>query len=68
MQEGAGVAIIPTHCVMNELAKKTLFEWKSSKTATASHPVYLAKRGGEKSPKRVELVLNMLKEAKAALG
>ena len=67
-QEGAGVAIIPTHCVIQELENKTLFEWKSAKSIVASNPVYFARRVGEKSPKRVELVVNMLKEAKATLG
>ena len=67
-QEGAGVAIIPTHCVMAEIEKKVLHEWKPSKNATAINPIYFAKRIGEKYPKRVELVINLLKEAKATLG
>ncbi len=66
-QEGAGVAVIPTHCVFKELADKTLLEWKPSKTV-ASSPVYFAKRIGSKSPKRVELVVEMLKQAKEILG
>jgi len=67
-QEGAGVAIIPTHCIAKELAAKTLIEWKSSKGTIASSPVYLAKRIGENFPKRVELVVNLLKQAKHSLG
>lgn len=67
-QEGAGVAIIPTHCVFKELEDKTLVEWKSAKTVVASNPVYFAKRIGEKQSKRVELVVTMLKQAKAELG
>lgn len=67
-QEGAGVAVIPTHCVFEELKTKALLEWKPSKTVLATNPVYFAKRIGEKQPKRVELVVNMLKQAKADLG
>ena len=67
-QEGAGIAIIPTHCVMTELENRVLYEWKPTKNIVAVNPIYFAKRIGEKYPKRVELVINMLKEAKAALS
>ena len=64
IQEGAGVGVIPTHCVSAELQKKQLFEWKVSKAVEASHPVYIARRVGEALPKRVELVIGMLLESK----
>jgi len=34
-QNGAGVAVIPTHCVQMDLDLKNLVEWKSSKSITA---------------------------------
>jgi DNA-binding transcriptional LysR family regulator len=65
-QEGVGLAIIPTHCVASELAKKSLVEIAVKRTA--SSPVHLARRTGEKLPTRVELVLNLLRKAKQELG
>ena len=69
-QEGAGVAIIPTHCVMDELKAKKLFEWsvQKEKDVSASNPVYIAKRTGEKLPRRCQVVLELLLKAKAELG
>lgn len=63
-QEGAGVAIIPTHCIAGELDRRDLLEWKT-KGVVASHPVYLVRRTGEKLPRRAELVIELLKTAKA---
>ena len=68
IQEGAGMAIVPTHCVAAELANGTLFEYAPLKGTSASNPIYLAKRGGVRSPQRVELVIEMLRSAKAASG
>jgi DNA-binding transcriptional LysR family regulator len=65
VQEGAGVSIIPTHCIGTELQAKTLYEWKPS-NLVAANTVYFAKRVGGKLPKRVELVVTMLKQAKAS--
>jgi len=62
-QEGAGLAIIPTQCVAAELESKALVEL-AVKRGTASRPVHLARRVGEKLPNRVELVLNLLRKAK----
>ncbi len=64
VQEGAGVAIIPTHCLMNELESTALVEWKP-KEAKAASPVYIARRVGEKLPHRAELVIDLLKKSKA---
>jgi DNA-binding transcriptional LysR family regulator len=68
IQEGAGVGVVPTQCVMQDLESQRLHEWKHSKTTQATNPVYIARRIGEKLPKRVELVMEMLKQAKAELG
>ena len=68
IQEGAGVGVIPTHCVQGELKRKALAEWRSSPRIVASNPIYLSRRVGERLPKRVELVLEMLKRAKTELG
>jgi len=68
IQEGAGVGVIPTHCVAEELKLGHLKEWKSSKVNIVSSPVYIAKRIGEILPKRVEIVLEMLQKSKAEVG
>ena len=66
VQEGAGAAVIPTHCVAQELESKSLYKYDVGKITEASSPVYLTKRLGEKLPKRVELVIDMLMRSKAA--
>ncbi|MEZ4813823.1 MAG: LysR family transcriptional regulator [Bdellovibrionota bacterium] len=66
LQEGAGVCVVPTHCISNELKSSKLFEIK--KQSPAQHPVYLARRHGVKQPARVTRVMELLKEAKATLG
>jgi DNA-binding transcriptional LysR family regulator len=67
-QEGAGIAIIPTHCVSEELDQGTLYAYNASKGKEALQPIYLARRLGEQLPKRVQLVMDMLREAKVRLG
>jgi DNA-binding transcriptional LysR family regulator len=67
-QEGAGIAIIPTHCVATELSEKSLIEYSVGRRSVASSPVHVARRTGEKLPTRVELVLNLLRKAKQELG
>ena len=67
-QEGAGIAIIPTHCVLNEIESGALSIFNESKGRDAKRPVYLTKRLNEKVPHRVELVMEMLRTAKADLG
>ncbi|MGE0616963.1 MAG: LysR family transcriptional regulator [Bacteriovoracia bacterium] len=66
-QEGAGVAILPTHCVAGELEEKSMKEFSPGKSPVTS-PVHVARRTGEKLPRRVSLVLEMLKEAKRRAG
>jgi LysR family transcriptional regulator, transcriptional activator of the cysJI operon len=66
--EGAGVAVLPTHCIDSELKNGALFEYRHSKGIEAANPIYLARRGGSKPFKRVELVMDMLRAAKLALG
>lgn len=63
-QEGAGAAIIPTHCVLSELEDGRLVAYDKIKTKAATHPIHLVCRGGEKLPKRADLVLEMLRAAK----
>jgi len=60
-QEGAGIAIIPSHCVTEELNNGRLFSFNPSKGKAAMRPIYLTKRIGDPLPKRVELIMNMLK-------
>jgi DNA-binding transcriptional LysR family regulator len=66
--EGAGVAILPTHCIASELDAGTIVEYRVSKAIEASNPIYLARRGGGKQLKRVELVIEMLRSAKVTAG
>lgn len=66
-QEGAGVAILPTHCLQGELASKRL-RAAAMQNAKSSNPIYVARRSGDKLSKRAEIVLEMLKQAKKRLG
>jgi len=68
-QEGAGVAILPSHCVAKELQTGKLKEWHPQKKgAIASSPIHIAKRLGDHLPKRSLLILEMLKKSKLELG
>lgn len=66
IQEGAGVGVVPTHCVSQELERRELLEWRTAKSGAVSNPVYIARRLGEAPPKRVEMVMEMLLRSKAA--
>jgi DNA-binding transcriptional LysR family regulator len=66
--EGAGAAVIPTHCVAEELASGQLLELKPSRDRVASNPVYLARRVGARLPRRAEVVIELLRTAKQTLG
>lgn len=66
LQEGAGVAVVPSHCIATELNENKLFENKKQKIA--QHPVYIAKRHGTKLPSRVTHVMELLKNAKINVG
>jgi DNA-binding transcriptional LysR family regulator len=71
VQSGAGMAVIPTHCVQADIDEKSLHEWKhdkGDKSERPSSPVYVARRLGEKQPKRVQVALDMLLQAKAHAG
>ena len=68
VQQGAGVGIIPTHCVAGELEDKTLMEWNAKKSERAYNPIYLARRIGERLPKRVETTIDLLVQAKLKDG
>lgn len=66
LQEGAGLAVIPRHCVLKELESHKLYELNKQKIA--SHPVYIARRNGRKLPLRVTHVMDLLKNAKTNFG
>lgn len=66
-QEGAGIAILPTHCILEELKRKTLRAIPDVGTKSFD-TIYIVKRLGENLPKRSQLILDLLKEAKANLG
>ena len=68
IQEGAGTGIIPSHCIAKDLANGRVHEWCPSKAVSAANPVYLARRLGERPPRRVELVMEMLLESKTGVG
>jgi DNA-binding transcriptional LysR family regulator len=62
-ENGAGIAVIPSHCVMTGLKEKTMHAWREKEKAP-SHPVYLARRHGDQHSKRVQMVIELLSEAK----
>lgn len=68
VQEGAGVAVIPSHCVASEIQRETLFAFPQQKNKEPTNPVYIVRRGGEKLTRRAELVLDILRSAKQELG
>ena len=68
VQEGAGVAVIPTHCVSDELSDGRLFAYPQTKEKGPTNSIHIVRRGGEKLSRRAELVLDMLRAAKRELG
>ena len=73
VQEGAGVAIIPTHCVNDEIKSGKLKEFILDKKAASNpnlnpNPIHIVRRHGERLPARAEVVLEMLKKAKREIG
>jgi len=66
-QEGAGVAILPTHCIRDEIALKQL-QVSRIQNAKSTNPIYITKRIGTRLTKRSEIVLEMLKDAKKRIG
>lgn len=66
-QEGAGIAILPTHCVLDEIKNKKLKVY-SGQSKTSTNPIYVVRRLGETLPKRSQLILDLLKKSKAELG
>jgi DNA-binding transcriptional LysR family regulator len=65
-QEGAGVAVFPKQCVTMGIKKGSLYE---SKTVfkNAGNPVHIVLRRAEKIPRRAELILNLLRQAKRTM-
>ncbi len=68
VQEGAGVAAIPTHCIATELEAKGLYAFPKLRAKEPTNPVHVVRRTGEKLSRRAELVLEMLRSAKAEFG
>ncbi len=62
IQEGAGAGVLPLQCIPQGLKEFKL------KNTTASNPIYVAKRVGDKLTRRAEIVLEMLKKSKLELG
>lgn len=58
IEEGAGVAVLPRQCVNKKL------EIFKTKKVVASNPIYITSRVGDKLPKRVETILEMLRNSK----
>lgn len=65
VQEGAGLTIVPTHCVRRELDQRALLEWCPKPSIVATSPIYIARRLDDRLPRRAEVVLEMLKRSKA---
>ncbi len=65
---GSGFAVIPTHCVSQELAQGSLLEWLPPRQSHPTNPIYLVKRHGERMPHRVDVVLELLRRSKSELA
>lgn len=63
VKEGVGMAILPRHCVFDEIKDECLFELDIKKEP-ASCPIYLCQKVGNKPTRRSELVMEMLRKAK----
>lgn len=63
VKEGVGMAILPRHCVFDEINSNYLLELDLQKE-TASCPIYLCQKVGRKPTRRAELVIEMLRKAK----
>lgn len=63
VKEGVGIAVLPHHCVFDEIDNKDLVAL-DLKNEPASCPIYLCQKVGRKSTRRAELVVDMLRKAK----
>lgn len=63
VKEGAGIAVLPRHCVSPEIENKELFELKIQDTV-ASCPIYLCHKVGRPMNRRTELTIELLRKAK----
>ncbi len=63
-QAGAGIAILPTHCIKDEIKKNQLKVY-SAQSQKSFNDIYIVRRLGESLPKRAQVVLDLLKQAKA---
>ncbi len=63
VKEGVGFAVLPRHCVFDEIDNKALYEL-DMKNDPASCPIYLCQKVGRKPTRRAELVIEMLRKAK----
>jgi DNA-binding transcriptional LysR family regulator len=64
VSEGAGVTILPTHCISDLISQNALNVYEKNKTKNATQKLHLVSRLGERHPKRTELILNMFREFK----
>lgn len=62
--EGAGALVVPTHCVVHEIARKELVVYRPESGSTAVQPIFLIKRPQEVLPQRCQLILDLLIRAK----
>lgn len=62
--EGAGALVVPTHCVVNEIASGALVAYKPDLGTKATQPIYVVKRPQEILPKRCQVVIDLLIKAK----
>ncbi len=67
-QEGGGVAVIPTHCVLSELETRRLHAYQPAKGAGATQAIHVARKLGRELPHRARVVLDLLKKAKEEIG
>lgn len=65
--EGAGALVVPTHCVLSELSSKKLFSYPVDSKKKAIQPIYLIKRPKDILPRRCQLVMDLLIQAKKGL-
>jgi DNA-binding transcriptional LysR family regulator len=63
VKTGVGIAILPRHCVFEEIANEKLLEL-DLKNEQASCPIYLCQKVGRKQTRRAELVIELLRKAK----
>lgn len=62
--EGAGALVVPTHCVLDEIASGKLVVFKPDLGSMATQPIYMIKRPKEVLPRRCQIVIDLLTKSK----